>query len=69
MEGMSPAQWLATKELVKDDGEMAFEDGISRFCPKHSKILKSAVEGTYPRWFLVRHDDASPSGRSRTGTR
>jgi hypothetical protein len=51
MEGMSPAQWLATKELVKDDGEMAFEDGISRFCPKHSKILKSAVEGTYPRWF------------------
>jgi hypothetical protein len=52
MEGMSPAQWLATKELVKDDGEMVFEDGISRFCPKHSKILKSAVEGTYPRWFL-----------------
>ncbi|MFC8264029.1 hypothetical protein ACFUNF_42210 [Streptomyces sp. NPDC057291] len=29
MEGMSPAQWLATKELVKDDGEMVFEDGIS----------------------------------------
>ncbi|MDX6313072.1 MAG: hypothetical protein QOF44_2536, partial [Streptomyces sp.] len=22
------------------------------FCPKHSKILKSAVEGTYPQWFL-----------------
>lgn len=39
----------ATKELVKDDGEMVFEDGISRFRPKHSKILKPAVEGTYPR--------------------
>lgn len=48
---MSPAQCLATKELVKDDGEMAFEDGISRFRPKHFKILKPAVEGTYPRWF------------------
>ena len=29
MEGMSPAQWLAAKELVKDDGEMVFEDGHS----------------------------------------
>ncbi|WP_329528597.1 hypothetical protein [Streptomyces sp. NBC_01462] len=58
---MSSAQWLATKELVKDDGEMVFEDGISRLCPKHSKILKSAVEGTYPRWFLV-VQFGSPSG-------
>lgn len=30
---------------------MVFEAGISRFCPKHSKVLKSAVEGTCPRWF------------------
>lgn len=59
---MSPAQWLATKELVKDDGEMVFEDGISRFCPKHSKILKSAVEDAYPRWFL----DASVLSGFRT---
>ncbi|MFG2030483.1 hypothetical protein [Streptomyces sp. NPDC048825] len=51
MEGMSPVQWLATKELVKDDGEMVFEDGLSRPCLKHSKILKLAVESTYPRWF------------------
>ncbi|WP_405595667.1 hypothetical protein [Streptomyces sp. NBC_01092] len=56
MEEMSPAQRLATKELVKDDGEMVFEDGISRFCPKHSKILKPAVEGTCPRWFQVVQD-------------
>ncbi|WP_328786383.1 MULTISPECIES: hypothetical protein [unclassified Streptomyces] len=52
MEGKSPAQWLATKELVKDDGEMVFEDDISQFCPKHAKILKSAVESTYPGLFL-----------------
>lgn len=51
LEGMSPAQWLATKELTKDDGEMVLEDGITRFCPKHAKTLKAAVEGTYPRWF------------------
>lgn len=38
---MSSAQWLVTKELVKDDREMVFEDGISRFRPKHSKTLKS----------------------------
>lgn len=38
---MSSARWLVTKELVKDDGEMVFEDGISRFCAEHSKILKS----------------------------
>jgi hypothetical protein len=61
MEGKSPAQWLATKELVKDDGEMVFEDGISRFCPKRVKILKSAVEGTYPRLFLLK-----AGGRART---
>ncbi|WP_405966223.1 hypothetical protein OG613_01975 [Streptomyces sp. NBC_00015] len=30
-----------TKELVKDDGEMMLDDGISRLCPDHSKILKS----------------------------
>ncbi|MET4645006.1 hypothetical protein ABID95_004757 [Streptomyces atratus] len=30
---------------------MVFEDGISRFCPKHPKVLKSTVEGTCPRWF------------------
>ncbi len=30
---------------------MVSNDGISGVCPKHSKILKSAVEGTYPRWF------------------
>ncbi len=34
MEGRSPAQWLAAKELVKDDGEMVFEDGISGFSPR-----------------------------------
>jgi hypothetical protein len=55
MEGKSPAQWLATKELVKDDGEMVFEDGISRFCPKRAKILKSPVVSTYPRLFLLTH--------------
>ncbi|MFJ1706235.1 hypothetical protein [Kitasatospora sp. NPDC088346] len=38
---MSSARWLVTKELVKEDGEMVFEDGISRFCPEHSKILGS----------------------------
>jgi len=26
---------------VKDDGEMMLDDGISRLCPEHSKILKS----------------------------
>ncbi|CAM5724932.1 hypothetical protein SALBM311S_00284 [Streptomyces alboniger] len=61
---MSPTQWPATKELVKDDGEMVFEDGISPFCPKHSKILKSAVEGTYPRWFSV---TSTPLCPGRTG--
>ncbi|MFE1290614.1 hypothetical protein [Streptomyces sp. NPDC058751] len=35
MEGMSPTRWLAAKELMKDDEEKVFEDGISRFCPKH----------------------------------
>ncbi|MFK0022709.1 hypothetical protein [Streptomyces sp. NPDC090798] len=54
MEGKSPTRWLATKELVKDDGEMVFEDGVSRFGPKCAKILKSAVEGTNPRLFSVR---------------
>ncbi|WP_431775327.1 hypothetical protein [Streptomyces cucumeris] len=49
MEGESPAQWLATKELVEDDAEMVFEDDISGFCPKRAKILKSAVESTHPR--------------------
>ncbi|MFF1341640.1 hypothetical protein ACFVYT_27630 [Streptomyces sp. NPDC058290] len=48
---MSPTQWLTTKGLVKDDGDVVFEDGISRFCRKRSKTLKSAFEGTYPRWF------------------
>ncbi|MEU2619611.1 hypothetical protein ABZ642_15950 [Streptomyces sp. NPDC007157] len=48
VEGNSPAQWLATKELVKHNGEMVFEGGISRFCPKCTKIPKSALEGTYP---------------------
>ncbi|MFE5025735.1 hypothetical protein ACFRAO_21015 [Streptomyces sp. NPDC056656] len=38
---MSSAQWLVTKQLVKDGREMVFEDGISRFRPKHSKTLKS----------------------------
>ena len=57
---MSPAQWLATKELVKDDGEMVFEDGISRFCPKHSKILKSAVFDTACR---TRRTAAGAAGR------
>ncbi|MFD7014611.1 hypothetical protein [Streptomyces sp. NPDC059928] len=33
-EAMSPAQWSATKELVKDDGQMVFAYGISRFCPQ-----------------------------------
>ncbi|WP_369367848.1 hypothetical protein AB5L52_37295 [Streptomyces sp. CG4] len=37
MEGKSPAQWLATKELAKDHGEMVFEDDISRFCPKRAR--------------------------------
>jgi hypothetical protein len=62
MEGTPPAQWLAMKELVKDDGETVFEDGISRFCPKHSKILKSAVEVTYPRWF---QNPMAPSSSER----
>ncbi|MFG3035178.1 hypothetical protein ACGFZJ_42725 [Streptomyces sp. NPDC048253] len=30
-----------TQELVKDDGEMMLDDGLSRLCPEHSKILKS----------------------------
>ncbi|MFE4873663.1 ATP-binding cassette domain-containing protein [Streptomyces sp. NPDC056682] len=34
MKAMSPAQWSATKELVKDDGQMVFAYGISRFCPQ-----------------------------------
>ncbi|GGS11797.1 hypothetical protein Snoj_36370 [Streptomyces nojiriensis] len=51
MEGKSPAQWPATKELVGDHGEMVFEDDISQFCPKRAKILKSAVASTCPRLF------------------
>ena len=50
---MSSAQWPATKELAKGDGEMVLEDGVSWLCPKHSKILKLAVEGTRPRWLLA----------------
>lgn len=34
MKAMSPAQWSATKELVKDDGQMVFAYGISRLCPQ-----------------------------------
>ncbi|MFF2331952.1 hypothetical protein [Streptomyces sp. NPDC058103] len=51
LEGMSPAQWLAEKELTKPDGEMVLQDGVDRFCPARAKTLKAAVDGTYERWF------------------
>ncbi|MBI0312706.1 hypothetical protein [Streptomyces javensis] len=51
LEGMSPAQWLAEKELPKEDGEAVLKEGIGRFCPAQAKTLKAALDGIYPRWF------------------
>ncbi|UQA95691.1 hypothetical protein [Streptomyces halobius] len=68
----SRAQWLAEKELVKEDGEAVLEDGIARFCPAHAKTLKAAVDGSYERWFtdgtyeVGSGPDKMPPGSYRT---
>ncbi|QKV98322.1 hypothetical protein HUT19_42155 (plasmid) [Streptomyces sp. NA02950] len=51
LDGVPPAQWLAERELTKQDGETVLEEGVTEFCPAQAKTLKAAVEGTYERWF------------------
>ncbi|MER5888085.1 hypothetical protein ABT160_30060 [Streptomyces sp. NPDC001941] len=49
--GMPPAQWLAERELVREDAEEILAYGVDRFCPSRAATLKAAVDGGYERWF------------------
>lgn len=69
LDGVTPAQWLAEKELAKQDGETVLQEGVSRFCPAHAKTLKAAVEGTYERWFADGTYEVGPgAGQMPAGT-
>ncbi|WP_333745592.1 hypothetical protein [Streptomyces sp. IBSBF 2950] len=69
LDGLPPAQWLAEKELTKQDGETVLQEGVTRFCPASAKTLKAAVEGTYERWFADgTYEVGSGAGQLPAGT-
>ncbi|MFF4409865.1 hypothetical protein [Streptomyces sp. NPDC001404] len=51
LEGLSPAQWLAQKQLTRQDSGEVLREGVARFCPGHAKTLQAAVEGGFERRF------------------
>jgi hypothetical protein len=69
LDGVSPAQWLADKELAKEDAQVVLGAGVKQFCPRHAATLKAAVEGSFDRWFTDgTYEVGGGAGRMPAGT-